>query len=197
MYRMPLLSSVEERVSPMKMETRGANCMLRQSDDMKPHRYILRPAAERREQWDQFVSEHPGGHLLQSWGWGELKASVGWHPLRLALWDTEQQRIVAAAQVLRRTTAHIPLQFGYLAYIPKGPVMNCSQQAGANIIHAFFSQLHLYLHQQAALALQVELAYEVDRQESNKIAQYMDAMRFQPVQAIQPSRTILLDLAPG
>ncbi len=162
------------------------------------HRYELRSVrVEEQNQWDAFVSESPSGHLLQSWGWGELKASVGWHPLRLALWDTEHQGIVVAAQVLRRSIAHFPLQFGYLAYIPKGPVMNCSQQVGASIVHAFFSQLHLYLRQQGALALQVELAYEVDRQESDKIAQYMDATRFQPVQAIQPLRTILLDLVPG
>src|SRR5712692_5753445 len=160
------------------MESVGVTCMSHRLDEANPQPYMLRAVAiGQREQWDQFVNEHPSGHLLQSWGWGELKASVGWHPLRLALWDTEHQGIVVAAQVLRRSIAHFPLQFGYLAYIPKGPVMNCSQQVGASIVHAFFSQLHLYLRQQGALALQVELAYEVDRQESDKIAQYMDATR--------------------
>ena len=64
---------------------------------------------EQQHLWDSFISANPSGHLLQSWGWGELKASAGWHPLRLALWDTQQEQIVVAAQVLRRTLLHLPL----------------------------------------------------------------------------------------
>ena len=88
-----------------------------------PHHYLLR-AASQREEWDAFVTTHPWGHFLQSWGWGELKAGVGWHPQRLALWDMERQEMVAAAQVLRRSPAHIPPRLGHLAYIPRGPVLN-------------------------------------------------------------------------
>src|SRR6266567_4153388 len=67
------------------------------------HYQLQAVPAEQRDLWDRFVSEHPQGHLLQSWHWGELKSGAGWSPLRLALWDTEQQGIVAGAQVLRRT----------------------------------------------------------------------------------------------
>ena len=162
--------------------------MLRQSDDMKPHRYILcSVAAERREQWDQFVSEHPGGHLLQSWGWGELKASVGWHPLRLALWDTQQQRMVATAQVLRRGGAHVPLWAGHLAYIPKGPVLDWSQPW---LCDALFTQLHSLLRRQGALAVRME----PEAVNSESMTKQLAALRFQPAPAIQPLRTILLDL---
>lgn len=161
------------------------------------HHYLLRSVpVEQQHQWDAFISSSPSGHLLQSWGWGELKAGVGWHPLRLALWDTERQQIVAAAQVLRRTAAHIPPRFGHLAYIPKGPVLDWSNPSEPNIASTFFSQVHLYLRKQGALALQVELAHEVNGLKSNKLAQCMHAMHFQPVQAIQPVRTILLDLTP-
>ena len=74
------------------------------------HRYVLRsiPPAE-RTRWNHFVCEHPWGHLLQSWEWGELKAKSGWHPLRLALWDAEQNEILAAAQVLRKGFGRVPL----------------------------------------------------------------------------------------
>ncbi len=162
------------------------------------HHYLLHSVlGEQRHQWDAFAAESPSGHLLQSWGWGELKASVGWYPLRLALWDTERQQIVAAAQVLCRTAAHFPLRFGHLAYIPKGPVLDWSNQAEVSIIPKFFSQLYHYLRKHGALALQVELAHEVGGQDSIKIAQCMDAMHFQPVQPIQPLRTIVLDLVPG
>src|SRR5215467_11528807 len=102
--------------------------MMRRRDDVESRLYILRTVdVGQREQWDHFVNNHPNGHLLQSWGWGELKASVGWHPLRFALWDTQRQQMVAVAQVLRRGIKHIPLWAGHLAYIPKGPVLDWSQ----------------------------------------------------------------------
>ena len=107
----------------------------------------LVPVTE-REEWDSFVQTHPYGHLLQSWGWGELKAVYGWSPLRLALRD-EGQRIVVAAQILRRTAPHVPLRLGHLAYIPKGPVLDWSQPVLAEI---FFTQLHTLLRKQGALA---------------------------------------------
>jgi lipid II:glycine glycyltransferase (peptidoglycan interpeptide bridge formation enzyme) len=162
------------------------------------HRYLLRSIPnEQQHQWDAFVSASPSGHLLQSWGWGELKAIAGWHPLRLALWDTQREQIIAAAQVLRRTPAHLPLAFGHLAYIPRGPILEWSNSDDSNLVQTFFSQLHLNLCKQGALALQVELAHEVENQEGHMLVRSLDAMHFQQVLAIQPERTILLDLTPG
>ena len=155
----------------------------------------------RQDEWDQFVHAHPRGHLLQSWGWGELKANFGWSPLRLALRD-EQQRMVAAAQVLRHSAPHVPLRLGHLAYMPKGPVIDWSQPA---LCKAFFAQLHMLLSKQGALALRIEPDCAMDTlsqdgsDEMNDFNQCRDRMsveQFSPAQAIQPVRTILLDLAP-
>lgn len=162
--------------------------MSRRLGEAKPQSYVLRTiAVGLREQWDQFVNEHPYGHLLQSWGWGELKASVGWHPLRLALWDTERQHMVAVAQVLRRGVAHVPLWAGHLAYIPKGPVLDWSHPL---LSEALFRQLDTELRRQGALALWME-----PRAASGEsITKQLAALQFQPAPAIQPVRTILLDL---
>lgn len=143
---------------------------------------------EQREPWDQFISQHPNGHFLQSWGWGELKASAGWHPLRLALWDTQEQHIVAAAQVLRRTVAHVPLRAGHLAYIPKGPVLDWSQPL---LCDALFSQLNAQLRSQGALTLRIELAQDTSNQ---YIKDQLASLQFRPAPTIQPLRTIMLDL---
>jgi lipid II:glycine glycyltransferase (peptidoglycan interpeptide bridge formation enzyme) len=192
---------------------------------MSSHGYILRkvPAAQWK-QWDQFVNEHPRGHFLQSWGWGELKANGGWYPLRLALMDEQQQQIVAAAQVLCRTPAHLPLWTGHLAYIPKGPVIDWSQP---QLCQAFFTQLNAYLRQRGALALRMEPNQEVkaleqvsmsassivgepclgDRHESlggshTPFAGTLSGeqatlpLLLYPAPPVQPVRTILLDLAP-
>lgn len=162
------------------------------------HRYRLR-VVQQREQWDTFVDAHPWGHFLQSWGWGELKSSTSWHPLRLALWDTEREEIVAAAQVLRRSPAHIPSRLGHLAYIPKGPVLNWSPDSSPGrhaLYHDLFSQLTPLMRSQGAIALQVELPHEIDAAGSDVARSCMAAMHFHPTLPIQPLRTILLDLSP-
>lgn len=151
---------------------------------------ILRTVPEQqRSQWDQFVAQHPGGHLLQSWSWGELKAFFGWSPLRLALWDGE--RIVAAAQVLRRTMSHVPLCLGHMAYIPKGPVIDWSQPA---LVETFFSLLHPCLRKQGALTLHIDLGMEQEDTHDSPAIQYLKELNLHPVHSIQPKRTILLDL---
>lgn len=156
--------------------------------------YTLRPVSVRqREQWDSFVNGHPNGHLLQSWGWGEIKASAGWYPLRLALWDEGQQKIVAAAQVLRRTGARVPVWMGHLAYIPKGPVVDWTQ---ATLCDALFFQLNRYLSRQGALALRLEPDKETGTTEGELAVKRLEALHMHPARTIQPLRTIVLDLAP-
>ncbi len=159
-----------------------------QSAPVHRSRYVLRPVSL-PETWNQFVSAHPRGHLLQSWQWGELKATSGWSPVRLALYD--EDRIVAAAQVLRRTVPHVPLRVGHLAYIPKGPVIDWSNDA---LCTTFLGALHDYLKQQGALALDIEVGVETDDVECALIRERLKTL--QAVRAIQPLRTILLDLAP-
>jgi len=163
---------------------------------MSRHSMLRLVIIEQQHQWDAFISTSPSGHLLQSWGWGELKTSAGWHPLRLALWDTQREQIVAAAQVLRRTPLHLPLSLGHLAYIPKGPVFDWSSHDVSYLVQTFFSQLQMNLINQGTLALQVEFACEVESSDSTKLIRDLDAMHFQRVQAIQPGRTIFLDLTP-
>ena len=152
--------------------------------------YMLRAVpSTQREAWDCFVNEHPHGHFLQSWDWGELKAASGWHPLRLALWDTTSNKIVAAAQVLRRTAPHVSLRLGHLAYIPKGPVLDWSNET---LCGTFFAQLHSCLRSDGAIALRLEPSEEKDEDITKRLAQ----QKMHTAQAVQPVRTIMLDIIP-
>lgn len=144
-----------------------------------------------REEWDTFIEAHRYGHFLQSWGWGELKATTGWSPLRLALWDGE--RLVAVAQVLRKTGPHIPLAMGHLAYIPRGPVIDWEQP---ELCQIFFHLLHNYLYQQGALAVRWEPDVEAVSVVGQTIAQIAQTNDAQSIPPVQPLRTILLDLEP-
>src|SRR5579884_1526891 len=151
-------------------------------------RYTLRTVSSEKS-WDAFVSSHPRGHFLQSWGWGELKASAGWQPLRLFLWDNVANRPVAAAQILRRTLASLPPGIGHLAYIPKGPVLDSS-----SLYASFFALLHPFLRRHGAIALQVEPPFTVDEPDGLQCAAWMKQTGFSQVRTVQPLRTILLDL---
>ncbi len=153
--------------------------------------YILRTVpSKQRNAWDCFVSEHLRGHFLQSWGWGELKAASGWHPLRLALWDTTCNQIVAAAQVLRRTVPHVPLRLGHLAYVPKGPVLDWTNET---LCDTFFVQLHSYLRRDGAIMLRLEPGQEDDE---DLILKCLAQQKMHTTQAVQPVRTIMLDITP-
>jgi len=171
-------------------------------------------AADQQPQWDRFVNDHPRGHFLQSWGWGDLKAGSGWHPLRLALWDEPRGQMIAATQVLCRgaspqvfrhgargigrpqgyaPTLRVPLWLGNLAYIPKGPVIDWSQP---DICGAFFTQLNAFLRRRGTIALRLEPSLEVAVAADDRLQKSMAALPCYPVAAVQPTRTIILDLAP-
>ncbi len=71
-----------------------------------------------KEQWDEYILEH-GGHPLQLWSWGQVKAGHGWKPERVFAYNDDE--IVGAAQVLVR---RLPLPFRTFAYVPRGPLFN-------------------------------------------------------------------------
>ena len=62
-----------------------------------------------KEQWDDYVLEQ-GGHPLQLWAWGQVKAEHGWRAERV-FGHNDQGDAVAAAQVLIR-----PLPFPFRAF---------------------------------------------------------------------------------
>jgi lipid II:glycine glycyltransferase (peptidoglycan interpeptide bridge formation enzyme) len=70
-----------------------------------------------RDAWDGDVLAL-GGHPLQLWGWGEVKAAGAWTPYRLRL--TDAGTLAGVAQVLVR---RLPAPFGRLSYVPRGPVV--------------------------------------------------------------------------
>jgi len=110
--------------------------------------------------------------------------------LRFGLWN-EQEELVAAAQVLCRTAPHVPLRVGFLAYIPKGPVIDWEQP---ELCATFFSQLNTQLQQRGAVALRMEPSQVVAVATNNSLMESLSATLLYPTTPVQPIRTILLDL---
>lgn len=139
-------------------------------------------------QWDRWVGNSPSGHLLQSWAWGELKASFGWRPLRIAV--MEGDAIVAGAQVLFR-----PLLSRYLstAYVPKGPVLawrTPATAAKARLLEA--------VHGACRRARALSLKLEPDWENQTEAHRWLQSQNFAPsAHTVQPRRTVVIDLTPS
>lgn len=73
-----------------------------------------------RDLWDGTV-KRLGGHPLQLWGWGDLKAAHRWSAERVLLREgSSEGEIVGACQLLTRA---LPGPLGGFVYAPRGPVL--------------------------------------------------------------------------
>ena len=89
-----------------------------------------------KELWDDAVLEL-GGHPLQLWGWGEVKAAHGWRAHRYIVKNEEE--VVGAAQVLTR---RLPWPMRRFVYIPRGPA--CREADQDQVLQAV--ALHVKAH---------------------------------------------------
>ncbi|HEX7483970.1 MAG TPA: peptidoglycan bridge formation glycyltransferase FemA/FemB family protein [Candidatus Saccharimonadales bacterium] len=71
---------------------------------------------EKQTDWDEEILAR-GGHPLQLWGWGEVKAAHNWSVDRIFI--NQDDQIIGAAQLLIR---RLPAPFKALVYVPRGPV---------------------------------------------------------------------------
>lgn len=76
-----------------------------------------------QSEWDEEILSR-GGHPLQLWDWGEVKAVHNWYVDRIFIYEKDQ--IIGAAQLLIRK---LPFPFTSLVYIPRGPVAENGDRA--------------------------------------------------------------------
>lgn len=83
---------------------------------------VLRLSAQEH---DEFVREHPNGHLMQMTAWGREKEHTGWTWRTVAVGrpaqDGAPQEVTGAALILFRRTPLLPMA---LAYVPRGFVLD-------------------------------------------------------------------------
>ena len=128
--------------------------------------------------WDELVATAPGGHVLQSWAWGELKARFGWRVQRVAVGPV-------GAQVLFRP---LPAGLGSIAYVPKGPLVDWKDEA---LLKALLEAIRPLARRWRAICLKIEPNVE----DSPALADRLRLLGFRASpQAVQPRRTILVDL---
>ena len=76
------------------------------------------------DRWNQFVTNHPHGHFMQLWEWGDVRKASGWHPHYFAV--DSPDGIEAAALVLERKIPGV----GALFYTPRGPLWSHGRPGG-------------------------------------------------------------------
>ena len=127
--------------------------------------------------WNEQVAA-AGGHILQSWAWGELKSRFGWRVQRIAAAG-------ALAQILFRP---LPGGMGTIAYVPKGPL---ADYGDPHALQALLDAIEPVARQERAICLKIE----PDLEEAESLTGQLLAFGFRPSpQEIQPRRTILVDL---
>ena len=87
---------------------------------------MMQPFNSGYEEWNNLITRFSNAHILQSWEWGEFKGNYGWK-VRRFVWRNEQEKIVAAAQILQRSIKI--LRIGpviNILYVPRGPLLDWS-----------------------------------------------------------------------
>jgi lipid II:glycine glycyltransferase (peptidoglycan interpeptide bridge formation enzyme) len=144
---------------------------------------IIQPASA---QWDAFVASRPHHHVLQTSAWGELKSQFGWAADRVAVARDDQ--IVAGALMLFRA---LPLRLGTLAYVPKGPLLDFTDEDATSELLRGLDRL---VRRRRSILLKIEPDCENDPDFADQLAR----LGFRPSpQTIQPPRTIVIDLTCG
>jgi len=129
-----------------------------------------------KAEWDDYVLEN-GGHPLQLWGWGDLKAAHGWSACRLFYYNDDKE-LTGAIQVLIRK---LPWPLRSLAYVPRGPIVDIKDRDDllAELVAYIKSNFH-----------SVAITVEPDEEKYRLKTDWQYSKNY-----ILPARTILLDLA--
>jgi lipid II:glycine glycyltransferase (peptidoglycan interpeptide bridge formation enzyme) len=145
------------------------------------------------EDYQHFVSTHPKGHILQTREWGEVKRSMGWVPLPVALFDDGQ--IKAAILILKRKLP-IPGISKSIFYAPRGPVADIHDQV---LLDQLFNGLHTLAKEHGAIFLKIDPDIE---HSDETFKRYLISRGFKKTstaegfEGVQPTCVFRLDVAP-
>ena len=137
--------------------------------------------------WDGWVRNSPGGgHVLQSYAWGEFKRRYGWRPLRLVL--EREGEVAGVGQFLAYNTAPVP---GLLMYCSKGPWLPREDEKA---VRAFFLGAADVAGKAGAHTLKIEP--EVPGQSADVRALLGDIGFHEARYALNFDTTVTVDLSP-
>lgn len=146
-------------------------------------------------EWDDFLSNHPDAHILQTSAWGELKSEFGWRAVRIVTnSNVADSNSSIGTQILFK-----PIPFGLsFAYIPKGPVGGGGTLGQLSKNSPFWKEVDELCQRRNAVFLKVEPdLWEPPEVDEDRLRSHNSAPPpgfRQSFQDIQPPRTLLVDL---
>jgi lipid II:glycine glycyltransferase (peptidoglycan interpeptide bridge formation enzyme) len=81
--------------------------------------------------WDDYITEFPDAHFLQTSLWAEVKLENGWEPFYL-IWKDLTGNLIAGAMVLERSEKIINIFSVKVHYCPKGPLFTTKSNDSIN-----------------------------------------------------------------
>jgi peptidoglycan pentaglycine glycine transferase (the first glycine) len=138
-------------------------------------------------EWDGWLRDSPGGgHVLQSYAWGEFKRRFGWRPLRLVL--ERSGEVAGVGQFLAYDTMPVP---GLLMYCSKGPWLPWEDEEA---VRAFFRGAASVAGRAGAHTIKIEP--EVPEQSPGVKATLDDIGFHEARYALNFDTTVTVDLTP-
>lgn len=141
-----------------------------------------------QEQWNGWLCDVPGGgHIYQSYEWGEFKRTIGWRPIRLVL--EQDGKIIGAGQFLAWNTPAVP---GCLMYCTKGPWLRWDDERA---VRTFFAGVRTVARRENAHTVKIEP--EV-LEEQTAVKAVLADIGFEKFRwDLQFKTTMLIDLTPS
>jgi lipid II:glycine glycyltransferase (peptidoglycan interpeptide bridge formation enzyme) len=156
-------------------------------------RYTLRvtqPASPR--DWNSALVDLPNAHLLQSWEWSAFKTRHGWKAARYLWVDPATDHPRAAAAVLTRRLAPLPMG---VMYVPKGPVLDYTN---ATILNYVLDELETMARRERALLVKIDPDVVPHTDAGSGVLETLQRRGWHPSEEeIQFRNTLLLDLGPS
>jgi lipid II:glycine glycyltransferase (peptidoglycan interpeptide bridge formation enzyme) len=140
-----------------------------------------------RDAWNSFVEGAAYRSFPQLWEWGELRASFGWRPIRIAIGPDPSQPPLAGAQVLLRSVPALGWRLGYAS---RGPVGNLDDPEIRGAMVAAFRSL-------GRAERVATLKVDPEATERDALGAALMAGPWRAAPKVQPPRTRLVDLGPS
>lgn len=140
-------------------------------------------------EWDDFVSTHPHGSLLQTTAWARLKNNFGWSSQRV--WLRQEGKLVAGAQILFKSVA---LGIASVGYIPHGPIVDWYDDEQIAVL---MNQIDLAIYGRRAGFVKLEPMLWQDNITPERWQAICQQYALHEADTIQPPRTAVLDLQPS